>query len=103
MFSSSAGAEEAVLPRYFFHYRTDEELIRDEAGSELADLDAAETQAAEMGKAIIERLAGQGGETKLPRTIEITDAGGEELLYVVFWEGPKIGSEGTPVTPASVH
>ena len=29
MFSSSAGAEEAVLPRYFFHYRTDEELIRD--------------------------------------------------------------------------
>ncbi len=50
------------MPRYFFHYRTDEELVRDEAGSELADLDAAEQQAAEIGKAIIDKLAGEGGE-----------------------------------------
>lgn len=92
------------MPRYFFHYRTDDELIRDEAGSELADLDAAEHQAAEIGKAIVERLAGQGEETQLPRTIEITDAGGEELLYVVFWEGPKIGNgPGGPVTPGTLH
>ena len=95
------------MPRYFFHYRTDEELVRDEAGSELADLEAAEHQAAEIGKAIIDKLAGQGGETRAPRTIEITDARGEELLYVVFWEGPKIGegpaSPVTPVTPVSVH
>lgn len=92
------------MPRYFFHYRTDEELIRDEAGSELADLEAAEHQAAEIGKAIVDRLAGQGDETRLPRTIEITDAGGEELLYVVFWEGPKIGEDpGRTVTPGTVH
>lgn len=92
------------MPRYFFHYRTDEDLIRDEAGSELADLEAAEHRAAELGKAIVDKLAGQGQETQLPRTIEITDAGGEELLYVVFWEGPKIGDgPGSKVTPGTVH
>lgn len=92
------------MPRYFFHYRTDDELVRDEAGSELADLEAAEHQAAEIGKAIIDKLAGEGGETRAPRTIEITDARGEELLYVVFWEGPKIGEgPASPVTPVSVH
>jgi hypothetical protein len=92
------------VPRYFFHYRTDDELIRDEAGSEHPNLEAAEQRAAELGQAIIERLAGEGGETALARSIEITDATGEELLYVVFWEGPKIGEgSGTPVTPATVH
>lgn len=92
------------MPRFFFHYRTDDELIRDEAGSEHVDLEAAENNAAALGKAIIEKLAGEGGETRLPRTIEITDAEGHELLYVVFWEGPKIGAgPGNPVTPASVH
>ena len=68
------------MPRYYFHYRTDEGLVRDEAGSELSDLEAAEHQAAEIGKAIIDKLAGEGGETRQPRTIEITDATGEELL-----------------------
>jgi hypothetical protein len=96
--------QEADVPRYFFHYRTDDELIRDEAGSELANLEAAEHQAAEIGKAIIDKLAGEGGETRAPRSIEITDAKGEELLYVVFWEGPNIGDgAGSPVTPAGVH
>jgi len=92
------------VPRYFFHYRTDEELIRDEAGSELADLEAAEHQAAEIGKAIIDRIAGEGGEMNAPRSIEITDGSGEELLYVVFWAGPKIG-DGTasPVNPGTLH
>ena len=92
------------MPRYFFHYRTDDELIRDEAGSELADLEAAERQAAEIGKAIIDRIAGEGGEMDAPRSIEITDGSGEELLYVVFWAGPKIG-DGTasPVNPGTLH
>lgn len=92
------------MPRYYFHYRTDDELIRDEAGSDLADLEAAEHQAAEIGKAIIDKVAGEGGEMDAPRSIEITDDDGEELLYVVFWAGPKIG-DGTasPINPATVH
>ena len=92
------------MPRYFFHYRTDDELIRDEAGSDLADLEAAEHQAAEIGKAIIDKIAGEGGEMGLPRSIEITDGSGEELLYVVFWAGPKIGDgAASPVNPGTVH
>jgi len=92
------------VPRYFFHYRTDEELIRDEAGSDLADLEAAEHQAAEIGKAIIDKIAGEGGAMDLPRSIEITDGSGEELLYVVFWAGPKIGDgAASPVNPGTLH
>lgn len=93
-----------ILPRYFFHYRTEDRLIRDEAGSEHADLEEAEHNAAEIGRAIIEKVAGEGGEVDAPRSIEITDATGQDLLYVVFWAGPQIGDgPATPITPASVH
>lgn len=92
------------MPKYYFHYRTEEALIRDEDGSDLANLDAAEHQAAEIGRAIIEKIAGEGGEMDLPRSIEITDATGQDLLYVVFWAGPKIGDEpANPIEPAQVH
>jgi hypothetical protein len=92
------------VPRYYFHYRTEEALIRDEAGSEHVDLDAAEQSAAEMGRAIMEKIAGEGGEIDEPRSIEITDATGEDLLYVVFWAGPQIGdNSGTPIDPVTVH
>jgi hypothetical protein len=92
------------LPRYYFHYRTDDELIRDTDGSELPDLDAAEHNAAELGKAIVDRAASTGGDLRVPRSIEITDDRGEELLYVVFWAGPKVGDGPvTPVEPATVH
>lgn len=92
------------MPRYFFHYRTEEALIRDEAGSEHANLEAAEHNAAEIGRAIIERVAGEGGEMDAPRSIEITDATGQDLLYVVFWAGPKVGDgPASPVEPARLH
>ena len=81
------------MPQFFFHYRTDDELIRDVDGSELPDLDAAEHKAAALAKAIVEHAASTGGDTRLPRSIEITDAAGEELLYIVFWAGPKVGSD----------
>lgn len=92
------------MPRYYFHYRTDDRLIRDEAGSDLADLEAAEHRAAALGKAIIDRVAGEGGAMDEPRSIEITDEAGHDLLYVVFWAGPKVGDgPGTPVEPGTVH
>lgn len=92
------------MPRFYFHYRTDDELVRDMDGSDLPDLDAAEHNAAALAKAIVERAASTGGDTRVPRSIEITDASGEELLYLVFWAGPKLtdGSE-TPVEPVTVH
>lgn len=92
------------MPRYYFHYRTETALIRDEAGSDLPDLEAAEQSAAEMGRAIMEKVAGEGGEMDAPRSIEITDAEGHDLLYVVFWAGPEIGGgDGTPIDPATIH
>lgn len=81
------------MPRFYFHYRTDDELIPDTAGSELPDLEAAEHNAAALAKAIVEHAASTGGDTRLPRSIEITDASGEELLYLVFWAGPKVASD----------
>lgn len=93
------------MPRFYFHYRTDDEMIRDNDGSELPDLEAAEHNAAALAKAIVERAASTGGDTRLPRSIEITDSAGEELLYLVFWAGPKLGSGGEdePVEPVTVH
>ncbi len=72
------------MPRYFFHYRTDDQLIEDREGREFDNLAAAEHNAAELGRAIVDRAAGSGEDPRLPRSIEITDASGEDLLYVVF-------------------
>ena len=81
------------MPRFYFHYRTDDELIRDTDGRELPDLEAAEHNAAALAKAIVEQAANTGGDTRMPRSIEITDASGEDLLYLVFWAGPKAGAD----------
>ncbi|MCP8884173.1 hypothetical protein NIM87_11715 [Devosia sp. XJ19-1] len=92
------------MPKYYFHYRTEDALIRDDKGSEHPNIEAAEQTAAEMGRAIIEKVAGEGGEMDAPRSIEITDASGEDLLYVVFWAGPDIGDgSASPIEPATVH
>lgn len=94
------------MPRFYFHYRTDDELIPDIDGSDLPDLEAAEHNAAALAKAIVEHAASTGGDTRLPRSIEITDAAGEELLYLVFWAGPKVGAgeEEEPMDePQTVH
>ena len=94
------------MPRFYFHYRTDDELIPDTDGSDLPDLEAAEHNAAALAKAIVEHAASTGGDTRLPRSIEITDAAGEELLYLVFWAGPKVGGDADDVPldePQTVH
>ncbi len=97
------------MPRFYFHYRTDDELIRDVDGSELPDLDAAETNAAALAKAIVEHAASSGEDTRVPRSIEITDAAGEELLYLVFWAGQRVDEDEVddegeiPVAPVTLH
>lgn len=92
------------MPRYYFHYRTDDQLVPDAEGREFDSLEAAEHNAAELGRAIVDRAASAGEDMRQPRSIEITDAAGEELLYVVFWAGPKIGDgPATPLAPVTVH
>jgi hypothetical protein len=99
------------MPRFYFHYRTDDELIRDVDGRDLPDLDAAETNAAALAKAIVEHAASSGEDTRVPRSIEITDASGEELLYLVFWAGPRVEQDedsddddgDEPIAAVTVH
>jgi len=97
------------MPRFYFHYRTDDELIRDVDGRDLPDLDAAETDAAALAKAIVEHAASTGEDTRVPRSIEITDAAGEELLYLVFWAGPRVEQDeddddgDEPIAAVTVH
>ena len=91
------------MPRFYFHYRTDEQLIRDYEGSDHPDLDSAELRAGEIGRAIVERLTQMGEETAVPSSIEITDAAGAELLYVVFWAGPPVMPGGTPMCSHTLH
>lgn len=94
------------MPRYFFHYRTDDGIVRDIDGSEHPDLDAAERKAAELGRAILDRALSEGDDAQEPRSIEITDTAGEELLYVVFWAGPPPRNRSGPLTtlePATLH
>mgnify|MGYP004546226913 CR=1 FL=1 len=92
------------MPRYFFHYRTDAELIRDTDGTDLVDLAAAERNAAELGRAIVDRAASFGEDCQLPRSIEITDAAGEDLLYVVFWGSLEPEDiTGPVVKPSTLH
>jgi hypothetical protein len=73
------------VPRYHFHYRTDDGLEVDKIGSEHSTIEEAHAKACDIGKAILEWATGCGEDARLPRSIEITDAEGRDLLYVVFW------------------
>lgn len=73
------------MPRFFFHYRTDESFVFDTAGVDLPDLEAAHEQAAEFGRVILARALDKGESPQASRCIEITDEAGKEVLYIVFW------------------
>src|SRR5687767_3803172 len=64
-----------AMPRYFFHLRDDEELIRDDEGTELPDLSAARTEAAQTAKEIINESIGSG-EPLDHLVVEIWDEAG---------------------------
>ena len=73
------------MPRYHFHYRTDDGLELDRIGSEHSTIEEAHAKASDIGKAIAEWAMARGEDFRVPRSIEITDADGKDLLYVVFW------------------
>jgi hypothetical protein len=74
----------SAMPRYFFHTRIDDELIRDDEGIDLPDLDAAWELAQTT---VLELLAGQGpGQHLLSATLEVTDSAGEIALEFPFGE-----------------
>ncbi|MEO5806696.1 DUF6894 family protein [Devosia sp.] len=73
------------MPRFFFHYRTDDDFIIDPLGTELPDLEAAQEQAAEVGKVMLAKAVEAGESPQASRCIEIVDEEGVEVLYIVFW------------------
>ena len=73
------------MPKFYFHYRTDDALLEDHEGSVHPDLDAAHAHAAELGRSLLRVALHKGQDPRAPRSIEITDESGEDQLYVVFW------------------
>ena len=68
------------MPRYFFHLRDDEQLIRHEEGADLPALAAARKEAALSAQAILLDAAGTRGPLD-HLAIEIWD--GDEFVEVV--------------------
>ncbi len=73
------------MPRFFFNYRRDENLIADSLGVDLPDIAAAHVQAAEFARVMLAKAVSAGESPSESRCIEIIDEQGTEVLYVVFW------------------
>ena len=48
------------MPRYFFHIKDDDHLIRDEEGVDLDDLDAIKAEVIESSRAVVSEFALHG-------------------------------------------
>lgn len=72
--------------RYFFHYRDENDsLSEDRVGSEHPNLLSAEREARELAQEYLEEAMHAGGNPGAPRSIEIVDERGREVLYLPFW------------------
>jgi hypothetical protein len=71
------------MPRYFFHTRIGNDLLKDSDGVELLDPD----QAWQVARQAIRDVLAEGAEPQLmSATMEVTDAAGELLLEFPFSE-----------------
>lgn len=66
------------MPRYYFHIRSDDGLIRDPDGTELADLAAARLEAEDAARDLLADLLREG-KVLDGQVFEITDGEGEVL------------------------
>ena len=69
------------MPRYYFHIRDGQDLVQDEEGSEVADLEAAKSEARDSAR----DLAIDEIRNKRPvdgRKVEIADGDGQTLAVV---------------------
>lgn len=69
------------MPRFYFHIRDGEDLIRDLEGSDLPDLTAAQSEAAEAARQMQSRRV-LSGEAIDDRYFEIADEAGETLAVL---------------------
>lgn len=71
------------MPRYFFHIRTADGIIRDPDGSDLPDLDAARAEAEQSARDLLAALLRQGMELD-GQIFEISDDKDEILERLPF-------------------
>jgi hypothetical protein len=78
------------MPRFFFNISTRTTIIRDEEGTELADLDAARCEAINDARGMMSTAIREGRDIS-HRHIDICDAVGTVLLKVPFSEAYETG------------
>jgi hypothetical protein len=78
------------MPRFFFNISTRTTIIRDEEGTELADLDAARCEAINDARGMMSTAIREGKDIS-HRHIDICDAVGTVLLEVPFFEAYEPG------------
>ena len=78
------------MPTFFFNISTRTTIIRDEEGTELADLDAAKREAIKDARGMMSTAIREGTDIS-HRQIEICDADGNMLLKVPFSDAYEAG------------
>jgi hypothetical protein len=71
------------MPRYFFHIRTGDAVIRDPDGSDLPNLDAARAEARQAARDLLAALLKEGGVLD-GQVFEISDEAGSVLERIPF-------------------
>jgi hypothetical protein len=78
------------MPRFYFHILTRTNVIRDEEGTELTDLGAAQREAIRDARGMMSTAIREGRDIS-HRHIDICDAVGTVLLRVPFSEAYEAG------------
>jgi hypothetical protein len=74
------------MPHYYFHLRTDGNLVRDEDGEDLQNLETARYEAIEAAREIMSEEVLKGKAPSNGRQFEIADEAGETVLTLRFAE-----------------
>jgi hypothetical protein len=73
------------MRRYYFNFRSGDEISRDRIGMHLRDIDAAREEAIQTWRHLLS-VAAQSGDPPFDCEIQIADDSGETLLTIPFGE-----------------
>jgi hypothetical protein len=71
------------MPRFYFHMRTDQDLVLDDEGIELPDIDVAKEDALKAAREIMARKIRYGSDD-FPDAVVIFDQDGKEIASVAL-------------------
>ena len=69
------------MPRYYFHFRSAQDIAKDDQGTDLPDLEAAHAAALASARELVADAI-KAGYDDIPESILITDEVGKELASV---------------------